>query len=100
MSDFTGLFPPAPATMDHLGGVSRSLHERFDRMEGLLGGIKDTLGRLTSTAEVIARLLERDNHYWGDRPCSTCMGISGLLGRPFGCEKRRQEKAKGGGDAR
>jgi len=33
------------------------------------------------------RLLEQDPHQFSHRPCSTCHTVSGLLGRPFGCER-------------
>lgn len=47
-----------------------------------------------SIAEVICRLIEADNHYFGTRPCQTCTAVSALVGRPFGCVKRVQEKNK------
>ena len=36
--------------------------------------------------------LEIDNHYWSTRPCSTCQGITDLIGKPFGCVKLRKAK--------
>lgn len=26
-----------------------------------------------------------DGHAWSDRPCQTCLAVSGLIGRPYGC---------------
>jgi hypothetical protein len=40
-------------------------------------------------AELLARLVEADPHVHGPRPCASCKTISGLLDRPFGCQKRR-----------
>ncbi len=35
-------------------------------------------------------LIEKDPHQWSSRPCPTCIAISALIHRPFGCEKRRK----------
>jgi len=43
---------------------------------------------LRALAESVAAVIESDPHQWSSRPCQTCRVISGLLGRPFGCEKR------------
>jgi hypothetical protein len=43
-----------------------------------------------SFAEAIARLIEADPHQWSSRPCQTCHSVSGLLGRPFGCEAKKK----------
>jgi hypothetical protein len=40
-------------------------------------------------AEIVARMIESDNHYFGDRSCATCNTISALLGRAFGCDRKR-----------
>lgn len=40
-------------------------------------------------AEAVARVFEVDPHSFSQRPCSTCMAITTLLGRPFGCDSYR-----------
>lgn len=37
-------------------------------------------------------MLEKDNHYYGTRPCGTCSAVSGLIGRDFGCVRLRKQK--------
>lgn len=39
-------------------------------------------------AESVASVIEKDPHQWSSRPCQTCRVVSGLLGRPFGCERK------------
>lgn len=41
-------------------------------------------------AEVVARLFESDPHQFGSRPCATCNQVSTVLGRPFGCQRKRE----------
>ena len=36
-----------------------------------------------------------DGHQWSDRPCQTCLAVTGLIGRPYGCYWY-QAKKKGG----
>jgi hypothetical protein len=43
-------------------------------------------------AETVASVVEADPHQWSARPCQSCRVVSGLLGRPFGCEKRRDAR--------
>lgn len=45
-----------------------------------------------STAEVICRLIEADPHQWSTRPCQTCISVSALLGRPFGCSAEAKRR--------
>jgi hypothetical protein len=42
-------------------------------------------------AESVASVIEKDPHQWSSRPCQTCRIISGLLCRPFGCERKALE---------
>ena len=42
----------------------------------------------------ILELLYFDSHSWGTRPCQTCKAITGLLGKPFGCDRYRGEHNK------
>jgi hypothetical protein len=42
--------------------------------------------------EVILRLIEADPHQWSSRPCPTCRAISGIIDRPFGCVKKRENE--------
>ena len=32
-------------------------------------------------------LYGKDVHKWSSRPCSTCLNISEIIGRPFGCNR-------------
>jgi hypothetical protein len=43
--------------------------------------------------ELAFRLLQEDNHNWSTRPCSTCQGITELIGKPFGCVEYKLRKA-------
>ena len=41
----------------------------------------------------ILRLMQEDQHSWGDRPCGTCQAISSIAGKSFGCyEYQRRRK--------
>lgn len=35
-----------------------------------------------------------DGHMWSDRPCQTCLAITGLIGRPYGCYWYQAKQAK------
>lgn len=50
--------------------------------------------RLAATilVEAVVDLLQNDPHQWSTRPCSTCTAVSGVLGKPFGCLKYKEEK--------
>lgn len=45
--------------------------------------------------EPIINLIDNDPHMWSTRPCPTCKAISSMIGRPFGCIKKRIELNKG-----
>ena len=42
--------------------------------------------------KAVLDLIEKDPHLFGSRPCSTCETVSNMIGRPFGCVKRRNMK--------
>lgn len=42
--------------------------------------------------QVVCDLLQVDNHYWDTRPCQTCRNVTQLLGKPFGCVKKAQDR--------
>jgi hypothetical protein len=44
--------------------------------------------RGTPILEAVARLIESDPHSWSSRPCGTCISISALMNRPFGCSAK------------
>ncbi len=50
---------------------------------------EDSLMRIL--AESMAKILEANPHQWFSQPCESCMIISNLLGRPFGCEKKMRD---------
>ena len=33
----------------------------------------------------VVEVIGADGHGWSDRPCQTCLAVTGLIGRPFGC---------------
>jgi hypothetical protein len=39
--------------------------------------------------EAAFALLESDPHQWGNRPCPTCVTVTALIGKPFGCSAKR-----------
>ena len=46
--------------------------------------------------EAVTKAIALDGHQWSDRPCQTCLAVTGLIGRPFGCywyqEKIKKER--------
>jgi hypothetical protein len=62
--------------------------EEREKREAALRAKEDSV--LRALAEAVGSVLECDPHQWSARPCSTCRTISGLLGRPFGCEGKRR----------
>lgn len=46
--------------------------------------------------DAVVETIGIDGHTWSDRPCQTCLSITGLIGRPYGCywyqEKKRKRK--------
>ncbi len=42
----------------------------------------------------ILELLYFDSHQWSTRPCQTCKAITGILGKPFGCDRYREGRKK------
>lgn len=35
--------------------------------------------------DAVVETIGVDGHGWSDRPCQTCLAITGLIGRPYGC---------------
>ncbi|KKK93486.1 hypothetical protein LCGC14_2692380 [marine sediment metagenome] len=35
--------------------------------------------------DAVVETIGVDGHTWSDRPCQTCLAITGLIGRPYGC---------------
>lgn len=48
-------------------------------------------------AEAVARVFEVDPHQFSSRPCETCLAVSALLDRPFGCLKVAADRRATGG---
>lgn len=44
------------------------------------------------SVDAVARVLDGDPHNWSARPCETCRLVTSVLGRPFGCDRVRQER--------
>lgn len=44
--------------------------------------------------ETVLDLIQKDSHQWSTRPCSTCRAITNIVGRPFGCYKYAEDRAK------
>lgn len=42
--------------------------------------------------DTIANIIYADSHHWSTRPCETCKAITAILGKPFGCDRYREEK--------
>lgn len=42
--------------------------------------------------DTIANTIYADPHQWSKRPCLTCKAITGILGKPFGCDRYREER--------
>jgi hypothetical protein len=37
-------------------------------------------------------LIQADPHQWSTRPCQTCIAVSAIVGRPFGCSAMAERK--------
>ncbi|KKN55596.1 hypothetical protein LCGC14_0580680 [marine sediment metagenome] len=44
--------------------------------------------------ESIIEVLYADPHQWSTRPCITCKTVTSITGKPFGCDRYREEKEK------
>lgn len=40
----------------------------------------------------ILELIYSDPHQWSKRPCQTCQSITTIIGKPFGCNRYREER--------
>ncbi len=48
--------------------------------------------------DVVTETIGVDGHQWSDRPCQTCLAVTSLIGRPFGCywyQAKIKERASG-----
>jgi hypothetical protein len=50
--------------------------------------------------DAILNTLQDDPHQWSERPCPTCRAITGLRGKPFGCNLFAEQRATRRGSAR
>ena len=50
---------------------------------------KEIQAALSILVDATLALIERDPHFWSTRPCPTCGAISAIIGRSFGCERKR-----------
>ena len=44
--------------------------------------------------DAVIDMIQVDSHTWSNRPCQTCLAISGIIGRPFGCYKYQEDLRK------
>lgn len=42
--------------------------------------------------DAVAEVIYGDPHQWSKRPCDTCRTISSVIGKPFGCDRYREER--------
>jgi hypothetical protein len=42
-------------------------------------------GAVNIIMEAVVETIGVDGHSWSDRPCQTCLAVSALIGRPYGC---------------
>lgn len=64
--------------------VNKAVEEGIDR-----SGIRGTVLAAVNTIrclEVCLALIEDDSHEWQARYCKTCIRVSSLLKRPYGCK--------------
>ncbi len=61
------------------------------RFDGLDARISKLEAQVT-VAEIVARLLEADPHGYGKRGCQTCISVSALILRDFGCVAKARVK--------
>jgi hypothetical protein len=79
----------------------RSLIEAVQWMcaTGIMGELADRIapaigeamkGSRGAVLGEILQLIQSDPHQWSARPCATCLAISSLAGKPFGCMTRKE----------
>lgn len=44
--------------------------------------------------DAVLGIIQGDSHHWSNRPCQSCLTISGIIGKPFGCYKYQEERKK------
>ena len=42
----------------------------------------------------VLEIVQDDPHQWSTRPCTSCKTITSLIGKPFGCEKYKEQRKK------
>ena len=44
--------------------------------------------------DAILGMIQIDSHTWSNRPCQTCLTITGIIGKSFGCYKYQEDLRK------
>ena len=47
--------------------------------------------------DAVLGALQEDPHQWSSRPCPTCLAITGIIKKPFGCyeyQRKQTERQK------
>jgi len=65
-----------------------------------VGAVKHTDGDLGPAVkaavgvilDAVVETIGVDGHTWSDRPCQTCLAVTSMIGRPFGCYKFQADK--------
>ncbi len=75
--------------------MSEDMVRRLMKMERILDLVEAKIEFLEGEATSFKRafeLLEVDPHSFSSRPCQTCMAVSTLIGRSYGCSKRAERQ--------
>lgn len=86
--------------LDYLCGQIKSIIDRESKNK-LADVATETIFVIRAAVDIImnsvVETIGLDGHTWSDRPCQTCLAITGLIGRPYGCywyqEKKKKESA-------
>lgn len=71
------------------------IHEMVDAYLEQIGvnNVLESAKKMAEATVTAFTLIENDPHTWSDeRPCQTCSAVSALIGRPFGCVRKQQQK--------
>ena len=102
MSDYEDLQVSREVIQDltkEIVGLQSQLQQSQDRVKALEDEYENaTRCAASMLMRSILDLLQEDPHQWSVRPCGTCRTISGLIGRPFGCNLKAEQalSEKGG----
>ena len=74
--------------------------EELDALSGRIDQLWEVVAELQKEVnakefvrlEALADLIDGDGHVFGTRPCQTCRTATSLIGKPFGCIKRAQQR--------